>query len=105
MAASLKSIVEYLEDKGLYEDVDKDLVKQLVFNTKLAEDCVKDINDNGYQIITNAGKTVMTAPAVNIYFQSVKTMQSISKILGISAKGRSELGIKDSEDSDGFGKY
>lgn len=95
-------IIDFLEDKGLLEDVDKSLITELLYNYRLIREAKRQIKKEGFYIVINAGKTKMKNPAFDVYYTSLNKIESISKILGLSPHARKELGLKNEDLNDGF---
>jgi len=89
-----KEIIKYLNDKGLYEDIDISLIDQLVFNVYLADEAQENIKANG--ILVNVRKDesnplMQVNQAVSVYHQSTKLIGVLCTKLSISPEARKKL--------------
>jgi len=82
-------LVQFLKDRGVYEDVDDLIIGELLYNVGLAKMAKDDIKDNG---ILDADSSKAN-PSVVIYNNAVKLILQIGKKLGIDPASRRELNI------------
>lgn len=91
----IKEIKNFLRSKGVYEDVDQSLVEELVFNLYLCETARENIFKNGITLITQrsgaSAPAIVQNPAVVVYQQAIKTINSISTKLGLNIQERTRL--------------
>ena len=92
-----KQIIEYLQEKNIYQDVDIMLVDELIFNLQMIKNCKKEIKDKGVLIDiarADADKEYWQQnPAISIYNKSVKNLLDITRKLSLSPVDRSILKI------------
>lgn len=92
-----KQIIEYLQEKNIYQDVDVMLVDELIFNLQMIKNCKKEIKDKGVLIDiarSDADREYWQQnPAIAIYNKSVKNLLDITRKLSLSPVDRSALKI------------
>lgn len=92
-----KQIIEYLQEKNIYQDVDIMLVDELIFNLQMIKNCKKEIRDKGVLIDiarSDADREYWQQnPAISIYNKSVKNLLDITRKLSLSPVDRSALKI------------
>ena len=92
-----KQIIEYLQEKNIYQDVDVMLVDELIFNLQMIKNCKKEIKDKGVLIDIarpDADREYYQQnPAIAVYNKSVKNLLDITRKLSLSPVDRSALKI------------
>lgn len=92
-----KQIIEYLQEKNIYQDVDVMLVDELIFNLQMIKKCKKEIKDKGVLIDiarSDADREYWQQnPAIAVYNKSVKNLLDITRKLSLSPVDRSALKI------------
>lgn len=92
-----KQIIEYLQEKNIYQDVDVMLVDELLFNLQMIKNCKKEIKDKGVLIDIarpDADREYYQQnPAIAVYNKSVKNLLDITRKLSLSPVDRSILKI------------
>lgn len=92
-----KQIIEYLQEKNIYQDVDVMLVDELIFNLQMIKNCKKEIKDKGVLIDiarSDADREYWQQnPAIAVYNKSVKNLLDITRKLSLSPVDRSALKI------------
>jgi len=92
-----KQIIEYLQEKNIYQDVDIMLVDELIFNLQMIKNCKKEIKDKGVLIDiarSDADREYWQQnPAIAVYNKSVKNLLDITRKLSLSPVDRSILKI------------
>lgn len=84
------TIMEYLRNKGVYEETDEFQVDELVFNMKLADDAKEDIKIRGLYVGEEGWRA---NPSVNIYMNTIKNINAIGTRLGITVQERKKLNL------------
>ena len=100
-----KQLIDYIKDKGLYEDVDLVMIDELMFNLKVAKQAKKDLNK--YGLMMNVSKDpnkpyFQQSPAVAIYNSAVKNIMNLSRKLALSPLDRKNLNLEATDEEDGF---
>jgi P27 family predicted phage terminase small subunit len=100
-----KQLIEYIKNKGIYEEVDNTLIDELLYNVKIIKQAKKDLQE--YGLMMNVSKNddkpyFQQSPAVAIYNSAVKNIMNISRKLALSPLDRSALKVNVEEDDDGF---
>lgn len=92
-----KQIIEYLQEKNIYQDVDIMLVDELIFNLQMIKNCKKEIKEKGVLIDIarpDADREYYQQnPAIAVYNKSVKNLLDITRKLSLSPVDRSALKI------------
>ena len=81
-------MVDYLHNKGVYEDTDEYQLDELLFNLKLADEAKADISVRGLSVGEEGWRA---NPSVNIYMQCIKNINAISSKLGLTVQERAKL--------------
>lgn len=100
-----KQLIEYIKDKGLYEDVDLVMIDELMYNIKVSRQAKKDLNK--YGLMMNVSKDqnkpyFQQSPAVAIYNSAVKNIMNLSRKLALSPLDRKNLNLEATDEEDGF---
>jgi len=93
-------ITKYLEDKGVYDEVDTTLINELVFNVKLCDEAKIDIDKRGIQVDISKSKDRkywQVNQSVTIYNSALKMITAISTKLGLTVLDRTKLKLKDAK--------
>jgi len=98
-----KKLIEFLEERGLYEDVDDAMIDELYFNFQVMKQAKTDIKERGLLTPINTSGTLTNQnPSIAIYNSAFKNLLNASRRLGLSARDRKELGLSSESKSDGF---
>lgn len=100
-----KKLKEYLENKGIYEDVDEYLIDEFIDYLKMSVEARRDINKRGtiMNIAKEGNKPYFQANiSVSILNNCIKNLLNISKRLGLSPLDRENLKIDSVEEEDLF---
>ena len=100
-----KELIEYLIEKGIYQEVDRVLVDDYIYNLKLSKQAKTEITKNGS--IMNVSKDPQKPyyqqnPAVSILNQCTKNLLNLSRKLALSPYDRANLNINIENDDDEF---
>lgn len=100
---SRKKLVDFLKQRGLYEEVDRTLVDELYYNYELIREAKKDIKLRGITTpINSEGSLLGQNPSIAIYQNALKSVKDISRKLGLSPRDRKELKVDGEFKDDGF---
>lgn len=83
-----KELIDYLKDKGVYEETDEFQVDELMFNLRLADDAKEDIVENGLKAGERQDRV---NPSVNVYMSCIKNINTLATKLGITVQERAKL--------------
>jgi len=100
-----KQLTEYLQEKGIYNDIDSYLVDEFVSYLKLSKQAREDISKKGavFNIARDETKPYYQQnPSVSILNNATKNLLNISRKLGLSPLDRSNLKLDDDLEDDGF---
>lgn len=100
-----KQLIQYIKDKGIYEEVDLVMIDELLYNIKMVKLAKKELQE--YGLMMNVSKNddkpyFQQSPAVSVYNSAVKNIMNLSRKLALSPLDRSALKINVEEDDDGF---
>jgi len=102
-----QKVYDFLRAKGQLEDIDETLIKELIFNIELIEQCKSDIRLEGYKInITQNAKKKpywFKNQSFICYQACLKNINTILISLGLTIKERQKLKLA-LEDPDNFDK-
>ncbi|MFW5847872.1 MAG: phage terminase small subunit P27 family [bacterium] len=106
MALTKKNLINYLEQKNIYESVDDNLITELLYNVKIANQAKKDINQRGVTVNvrqSDENPYFQPNPSVSVYHSAIKIIITLSKKLGLSPEDRANLKLLNIDDlDDGF---
>lgn len=107
-----KTIVKFLKDRNMYEDVDTFLIDDLIFNIEIANQCSYDIRNEGRNGRLDLLTDITRDPdkeaffqknrLLDIYTQATKNIKDSYVKLGLTPQERTKLKLIISEASDEF---
>lgn len=100
-----KQLIEYIKNKGLFEDVDLIMIDELIYNIKVTKQAKRDLDK--YGLMMNVSKDpnkpyFQQSPAVAIYNSAVKNIMNLSRKLALSPLDRKNLNLEATGEEDGF---
>jgi P27 family predicted phage terminase small subunit len=100
------TLIKFLKDKELYEDIDSTLLKELIFNIKISDECKENIEREGIRVLPSDKrykKQFMPNKSLAIYQDAFKNINLILTNLGLTVKERQKLKLA-LADPDNFDK-
>lgn len=99
------TIVEYLMNKELYEEIDVTLMNELVFNVELADRCKADCETEGYRVKLNktGAPKWNTNKSLEIYQNALKNITNILQSMSLTPRERNRVKMA-LNDPDNFDK-
>lgn len=89
------TVIEFLRERGLYEDVDFTLVDELLFNHWRMQEAKSIMVKKGIEVpINNDGTLFGVNQICGQYDAALKQYLNISRKLGLSARDRKEIGLE-----------
>jgi len=102
LRSRFSKIKRELDADGRFEKVDETLIETLVQAIEIRDRAFWEVAENGIMVFIDKKKTVKQKNhAISTFYQMAKTIQDISKKMGMSPLDRKELDIKH-EDNDGM---
>ena len=101
---AFKAIVEYLQQKQKFENIDTLLIEQFAVAYESYRKNYETIKEQGEILYSDKGNAYMH-PAKSALAQAVNTMQSLAKSLGIGEYNRKLAGFGAVEEEDEFQKF
>jgi P27 family predicted phage terminase small subunit len=97
-------LLDFLKDKGLYEEVDDSIISNLFFCLSVMEEAQAHIRKDGNLInVSGTGVAVWKRnPSLNIYFDALKNFEQLGRKLGLSPSDRRNLRLDAEVVDDGF---
>ena len=95
-------VIAYLKEKGNYDKVDLILIDELMFHLRLIKEAKSDIKERGAVIDTKDGESKRVNPSVALYNNTVKTVMTLCRKLGLDPRSRKELELDKVIENDGF---
>lgn len=95
------TVIAFLRERGLYEDVDLTLVEELLFNKWRMKEAKEVMISKGIEVPINNDKTLFGVNQVcGQYDAALKQYLNISRKLGLSARDRKEIGLESQAEVD-----
>lgn len=89
------TIIDFLRERGLYEDVDVTLIEELLFNHWRMQKAKAIMVEKGIEVPINNDKTLFGVNQIcGQYDAALKQYLNISRKLGLSARDRKEIGLE-----------
>ncbi|MCW0484669.1 P27 family phage terminase small subunit [Gaoshiqia sediminis] len=100
-----KKLREYLEEKGIYNDVDEFLIDDFIAYLEMSQEARRDIKKRG--AVMNIAKPenkpyYQQNPSVSILNNATKNLLNISRKLALSPYDRAKLKVEEDIEDDGF---
>jgi len=96
-----KTVVDYLENKGVSDITDFVLVDELIFNVYMADQAKSEIQEYGILVNIRADPSkeplLQTNQAVSTYNNAVKNIQTLCTKLGLTVQERTKLKLAEAD--------